>query len=116
MRLIGEISRRVVDAVLQQRMPRRDQRGQIRHRATADEQTARGGWESANSTEPAHHSQFDRGRGRSAEPGAVEDVEAGGERVRHCADKIVRSRNESKKARMIDMQVVWKNIALELCE
>src|SRR6266581_7060600 len=114
MRLIGEINRRVVDAVLQQRMPRRDQRGQIRHRATTDEQTARGGWESANSTEPAHHSQFDRGRGRSAEPGAVEDVEAGGERVRHCADEIVWSRNKREKPGMIDMQIVWQDVALEL--
>src|SRR5205807_6550811 len=50
------------------------------------------------------------------EPGAVENVKAGGNRVRHDTYEIVRSRNESEKPRMIDMQIVRKNVALELGE
>src|SRR5438270_6442580 len=97
-------------------MARRHQRGEICHRTAAHEQTAGGGWKSANSAKPANDSQFDRGGGRSAQPGAVENIETGRERVRHCADEIVRTRNKREETRMIDVQVVRKNLALELRE
>ena len=116
MRLIGEINRGAGDAVLQHRMPRRDQRGEICHRTAAHEQTAGGGGKSANSAKPANDSQLDRGGGRSAQPGAVENIKTGRERVRHCADEIVRARHKREEPWMIDVQVVRKNIALELRE
>src|SRR5205807_9951990 len=52
----------------------------------------------------------------SAQPSSVENVEAGRKCVRHRAHDIVRSRNESEEPRMIDMQIVRKNVALELGE
>src|SRR5204863_541415 len=62
------------------------------------------------------NSTLDRSRGRSAEPRSVENIETGGERVRHRAHEIVRARNEREETRMIDVQVVRENIALELRE
>src|SRR5438477_1887955 len=97
-------------------MSRGNQRGQIRHRTAAEKQTAGRVRKSANSAKPANDSQFHRCRRRSAQPSSVENVEAGRKRVRHRAHKIVRSRNESEKPRMIDMQIVRKNVALELGE
>src|ERR1700726_2562771 len=116
MSLIGEINRRVVYAVLKQSMTRRDERGQVRHRSTADEQTPRCFRKSANATKPAHQPELDRRRSRSTEPCPVENVEPGGERVRHRAHEIVRAGNEREETWMIDMQVVRKNVALQLRE
>src|SRR5437763_10547621 len=116
MRLIGEINRGASDAVFKQRMPRRDQRGQIRHRTTTDEQTACRRWQSANATQPANHSELQGRSSRSAEPRPVENIKSGRERIRHRANEIVWARNERKKARMIDMQIIWKQIAFELLE
>jgi len=66
--------------------------------------------------EPPNEPQLHRGRGRSAEPRSVENIETGGERVRHCAYEIVRTGNESEKTGMIDMQIVGQDFALELGE
>src|SRR5689334_9121391 len=114
MSLIREINRRAVDSILKQSVPGCDQRRQIRHRSTADEQPACRVRKSAASTKPAHHAEFYRRRGRAAEPCSVENVEPGGQRIRHRAHKIIWPGNEREKPRMIHVQVVWKNILLQL--
>ena len=92
------------------------QSGHIGNRTAADEQTA-GGWgHCANAAKPSNYSELKRGRGRSAKPGAIEDIEPGSDRIRHCAHEIVWSRNKREKPGMIDMQIVWQDVALELRE
>ena len=114
MGLIGEVNNRPFDAILQQSVTCRHERGQVSHRSAANEQSAGRVWKSASSAKPTHHAEFDRGRGRSTEPRPVKNIEPGGERVSHRAHEIVRPGHESEKTRMIDMEIVWKNIALEL--
>src|SRR6267143_4795501 len=97
-------------------MTRRHQAGHIGNRTAADKQTANRRWQSTDSAKPLNHSELERGRSRAAEPRTIENLESSGERVRHCADKIVRPGNKREKARMVDVQVVWENIALELCQ
>src|ERR1700730_1559038 len=116
MRLIGEVNGRSCDAVLKQGMPRRDQAGEIRHRAAADKQTTGRCRKSTDSRKPANNAQLHRRSSRSAEPGTVKNIKSGSERVRHRAHEIVRARNKGEEARMIDMQIVRKNVALQLRE
>src|SRR5207244_12012342 len=58
----------------------------------------------------------DRSSGRSDDTRSDENIETVGDLVRHRAHEIVRSRNEREETRMIDVQVVRENIALELGE
>src|SRR5437868_369212 len=95
-------------------MTRRDERRQVRHRAAADEKTARAFRQFAHAAEPTDDSTFERGRRRATEPGAVENVEPGGECIRHRADEIVWPGHKREEARMIDMQIVREDFALEL--
>src|ERR1700758_4038448 len=97
-------------------MTRRNQRCQVRHRPAADEQAAGGVGKSANSREPAYHSELNCRGGRTTEPGPVENIESSGKRIRHRADEIIRPGDKCEKARMIDMQIIWKNIALQLSQ
>ena len=114
MGLIGEVNRRAGDSVLQQRISRRDQGGQVCHRASADKQTTGCVRKPASSTQPSNNAELDRSRSRSAKPCSVENIESGGERVGHCAYEIVRTRNEREETRMIDVQIARKNVALKL--
>jgi hypothetical protein len=114
MGLIRKVNSCAFHAVLQQRVACCDERGQVCHRSAADKEAARSWWQSANLGKPPNDGEFNRGRRRSAKPRSVKNIEAGGKRVRHCAHKIVWTRDKGKKARMIDMQVVWKNFALQL--
>src|SRR5205823_5083383 len=105
--------RRVVDPVAEFCGTGGVQRREIRGGTAADKKSAGSFRKSAEAPEPIDHGQLDGRRAGSAKPGAVEDVETRGKRVRHCADEISGTRNESKKARMVDMQVIWKDLFLE---
>src|SRR6202030_452881 len=111
MGLVGKINSRAVDSIFEQGVSGRHQCSQVRHRAAADEQTAGRVWKFASATQPAHDCDLNRRGGRAAEPRPVDDIEACGERVRHRAYEIVWPENEREKPRMIDMQIIWKNIA-----
>ena len=97
-------------------MPRGEQAGDVGHRSAAHEQASGGFRKSAPPAEPADYLQLKCGSGRAPEPGAIENVEPGGKRVGHGADEIVRPGDEGEKARMIDVKIVWENIALQARE
>src|ERR1041385_2091920 len=113
MRLVGEIDCRVLDSVAEFRCACGVERGEIRGRTAADEKSPGCFGKTAEAPKPIDDTQLHRGRGRAAEPGAIENVEPGNERVRHRADEISRAGNEREEARMIDVKIVWENVFLE---
>src|SRR2546423_1119990 len=113
MRLVREINRRVRDSVAEFSRSRRVQRGKICGRTAADEKSAGCFGKTAEPAKPINDVQLDRRGGRAAEPGSVENIEAGSKRVRHRADEIAWARNEGEKAWVIDVEIVWKNVFLQ---
>src|ERR1051326_1426620 len=105
MGLVGKINRRVLNSIAKFGCARGVQRGEIRGRSAADKKSTCSFRKTAEAAKPIDNGQLDGRRGRSAEPGTVENVEAGSERVRHRADEIPRARDESKEARMIDGEI-----------
>jgi hypothetical protein len=91
-------------------------RGQVRRRPAADKKSAGGFRKTAEAAEPIDNRQLDCRRGRAAQPGAVKDIEAGGERVGHCTDKISRPGNEGEEPWVIDVEVVWKNFLFQVSQ
>src|SRR3954452_20845591 len=92
------------------------QRREIRGGTAAHEKATTGFRKTAETPEPTDHSQLHSGGGRSAEPGAIENVKARGERVSHGADVVPGSRDEGEEARMIDVKIAWEHLALEARE
>ena len=111
--LVREINGGAVDAILQNGVPRGQQSGHVGDGAAAHEKASRGFGEAAPLAEPANDFELEGGGGRAPEPGSIEDVEAGGERVGHGADEIVGPGHEREKTWMIDVKIVGKNIAFQ---
>src|SRR2546421_3614905 len=113
MGLVRKINRGILNPVAEFHGARGMERGQVRRRPAADKKSAGRLGKTAEAAEPIDHGQFDGGCGRSTEPGSIENVKPGSERIRHGADKISGTGNESEKAGMIDMQIVRKNILFQ---
>src|SRR5947209_11056145 len=116
MGLIGEINRGSPNVVAKFCGPGGMESGEVRGRSAADKKAAASLWKTAKAPEPIDHSELDRRRRGAAQPGAIENVEAGGERVPHRADEISGAGHEREEARMIDMKIIAEDVALEPSE